>query len=93
MYYLTDIPDDIDVLKLGWTRTKNKRLEKITDRLDRRITYGAHSYIVFNKYYDAYLHRFNKRPNADDYVINSWCYNIYTTNKCLFIQLNSENTK
>lgn len=86
---LNDIPDDVDMIKLGYTKINNKNKPI---NIDNRFysdaqTYGSHAYIVFKKYYKIYQKLFNIDAVADMLLMNS-NNNILTPIDNLFIQYN-----
>lgn len=88
-YYLTDIPDDAEILKLGIsvvTHSNNAKL--IGNKFIKNIrTWGSHAYIVFKSYYDKYFQLFKNDIICDSSVFNN-SDNIYVTKENLFIQRN-----
>ena len=93
-YYLTDIPEDLDCLRLGYSRTidrfaKEKAIS-IDSRFMQRNVYGSHSYIVFSKYYDSFLAIDDPLCLIDDLRINPYSgHKIFLTKEPLFIQWDS----
>lgn len=87
---LNNIPDNVDMIKLGYTKIKN--LNDLTVSNNKIFysdakTWGAHAYIIFKQYYSIYQKIFNKDPVADLSLMNS-TYNILTSKDNLFIQYN-----
>ena len=86
---LHDTPDDIDVMKLGWTVMRDKEYRTYSDKLlVNTNTFGAHAYVVFKKYYNSYVDQFEIDPGSDTLVLNNKNKKIYTTKENLFIQYN-----
>lgn len=88
------LPDDIDVLKLGWTAMRNQP-EALNDLfLANACTWGAHAYVIFNKYYQKALHIYSNDAGCDGLVLNNFKdSNILTTRKNLFIQFDVKQYK
>ena len=77
--YCTDIPDDADILKLGYTSERHR--QKMLYRDEKFVSInqkGSHAYIVFKKEYDRFLSdsiinpradimRFNPHPGVNSY--------------------------
>lgn len=88
-YYMSDIPDDTDVLKLGSIKTHS--VIKQRGKFEYSITRGTHAYIVFNRYYQRYIdtislgHIIVDHTATNAYKINK-DYNILNTKENLFIQ-------
>ena len=83
--YTSDLPEDISMLRLGWTVRRDNPVQAAPKYL-KCSTFGAHSYIVFKAGYQLYRQMSVKDVNADDYVFKM--PGSYTTAKNLFIQLN-----
>ena len=85
---LHDVPDDADMLVLGYNKLKS--LIRVNDRISKLsgFLWGSHAYVIFNKAYTDYLIRYNKNPQlvADDYF--GTMRNVYVVNSNLFIQSN-----
>lgn len=55
-YYLSNLNDNIGLLKLGWSKIPPKsKIRKVSDKMDITKSRGGHSYIVFNKNYDNFI--------------------------------------
>lgn len=92
-YYLSAIPNSIDVLKLGWTVRLNDDYTVFSKTLYKNFrTYGAHAYVVFKRYYNRYLQKSKIDPASDGDLINGHDVSAYTTIKNIFIQHNSIDT-
>ena len=89
-YYLSEIPVDSVVVKLGWTKLAKGAppAEKITDKWDKVKTRGAHSYIVFQKNYQKAIDILEQDNLIVDYSL--FAYKLATHDN-LFIQYNGEN--
>lgn len=97
-YYLSNLPDDLDCLRLGYTRTIDRfQKEKpisIDERFMQRNVFGSHSYVVFKKYYDAFLKKDDPTLIIDDARINPISGGkIYLTKEPLFIQYDLAGSK
>ena len=75
--WCADIPDDIDVLRLGYSGSSDPRKEnyignatRVTDCLIQKRFSGSQAYIVFNKYYDRFIEDNPKCPRCDFDKIN-----------------------
>lgn len=83
-YYLKDIPDNIDLLKLGhiefWDR------HNTTSKYIQQQTLGSHAYIIFKQYYEEFTRLFLKEQRIDRLCMNANNRNIFSTNELLFIQ-------
>ena len=88
--YLSNIPDDCDILKLGFTRPMDykEQTKSISNSFYVRKTLGAHSYIVFQKYYDCLLRTNYSDPTPDESKLNNTSAKIYNSTEPLFIQIN-----
>ena len=94
--YLKDIPEDVDLLKMGSSKSFTHQRQKFTEFLDKNSSFGSHSYIVCKRYYKKYKALFYKHPLCDGAPYNgSEFYTkisnnnlILSTNKPLFIQYN-----
>jgi len=88
--YLNNIPDDCDILKLGFTRPMDykEQTKSISNSFYVRKTLGAHSYIVFQKYYDCLLRTNYSDPTPDESKLNNTSAKIYNSTEPLFIQIN-----
>jgi GR25 family glycosyltransferase involved in LPS biosynthesis len=87
---LSNIPDDVDMIKLGYLIIKNKNdLNILNNKLfySNAKTTGSHAYIIFKKYYSIYQKIFNKNATADLLLMNSK-NNILTVKDNLFVQYN-----
>lgn len=89
-FYLNDVPDDCDVLKLGFTRPLDYKEQPnvISEKFYIRKTLGAQSYIVFQKYYDILLKTNYLDPTPDESKLNKKDARIYNSKEPLFIQIN-----
>lgn len=89
---LTDIPNEVDMIKLGYLSIRNNLLYLSSNKRFylNAITWGSHAYIVFKKYYQAYYKLFNIMPTADELLMNSYkySYNIFSSVNSLFSQYN-----
>lgn len=86
--YLENIPDNCDILKLGYTKQfgKSKVFNNNYCILD---AFGAHSYIVFKRFYNKYINMFNNCATSDNEIFVFYDKNVVlTTNENLFIQHN-----
>ena len=88
--YCTDIPDDADILKLGYTGERHHSFLLYKDdkfvSIDQK---GSHAYIVFQKEYERFLSDSIINPRADVYRFNP--HNGVKSYSCitpLFIQKN-----
>lgn len=83
---LNDIPNDLDILKLGQIYNSNV-ISNVNSKLIRyQNTYGSHAYIIFKKYYDKYIELWDTNFVADDLVLNDINSIIYSVKNILFIQ-------
>lgn len=89
--YLRDIPDDIDMLKIGYLNIMDRyKLESYNDLYySHAKTWGSHAYIIFRKYYKVYNELFKSNQVPDHLVMNNNDYKILTTKKKLFTQYNN----
>jgi hypothetical protein len=89
--YLSNIPDDIDAIRLGYLDGKPPSKAPIFefDHISSEFRYGSHAYIVFKKYYDKFLQASHDSPYADferlHYTEES---KVYVLKKSLFNQKN-----
>ena len=81
--YLSDIPDDCHMLKLGWCKSLPYQFDQ--RKYQQKSTLGSHSYIIFKPYYNQYLSKIYIDLTADLSCMNDDKY-IYVTNQPLFIQ-------
>lgn len=89
--YLTDLPNNLDILKLGIISTGDTQPIRQYGRLLKyKQSYGAHAYIVFQQYYSNYFEKmkFNSNLVADNDLVNDIYRNIYSTQDVLFTQKN-----
>lgn len=90
-HYLSCIPNDTDILVMGWSFLKSKPINysKMYDILKDEI-HGSHAYIIFEKAYDRYLKSYNEDPlKASDVMLTNFDNCItYKTKESLFIQYN-----
>lgn len=84
-YYLTDIPDDTDMIKFGHL-TQNTPCAASNNKFVRQKTLGSHAYLIFKKYYAQFAESFLVEQRIDRLCMNDTTKNIYSTNKLLFIQ-------
>lgn len=93
--YLTGIPDNCGILKLGLDSVYGVEKPVVSDGkyICGLKTWGCHAYIVFRRYYDEYFKRFEKNILCDYEVFNGG-REIYITAENLIIQRNiaSKNT-
>lgn len=55
-YYLSEIPDNTDMIKLGTLGNEGKWKKNISEKfIQCEYTWGSHAYIIFNRYYDDYI--------------------------------------
>lgn len=90
--YLTDIPDDTEVLKLGRMRVFANTKKLITDKFIKIKARGAQAYIVFKSGYKNIL----KYLYEKDCIIDMGALHLphsYATLDNLFIQYNGEDSK
>lgn len=83
--YLQHIPDDIHILKLGYSRPCNINDKDyfINNLYNTKKTFGAHAYIIFKNYYSEYFRIFSEHPFSDHQVFNS--DKSYSTKDIMFI--------
>ena len=84
-YYLTSIPNDVDLMKLGYLGIL-KTNRKIDQKFIDAKTLGSHSYVVFNRFYQTYIDYSMSDISIDRSSMNVETANILTTNELLFIQ-------
>lgn len=90
---LQGIPDDCDILKLGWSRIYNKK-EDLSQKFNREPqSYGTFAYIVFKKYYKEYFRNFEKSYISDHIVMNNDNVHLYHVQQKLFSYYNSASDK
>lgn len=92
-FFLNDIPDNIDVLRLGWTSVRDYCPDNIrgiaNEKIHQKDICGSHAYIVFQKYYEDFILTSRLNPRADFKRINpDKTHFIYSTKKQLFVQEN-----
>ncbi len=89
--YLSQIPDDADIVSLGVSRIKGQQqnVSVYFSKVDGEVN-GSQSYIIFKKAYNRYIDYYNSHQNvASDVIMNTFsCCNFYRTNENLFIQYN-----
>lgn len=78
------LPDDIDMLKLGWLCQKNKHA--VDNHFCKAETFGSHAYVIFRKYYQMFQNIATKFFCTDVDAMNDNNYNILCTNELLFMQ-------
>lgn len=93
-YYIENIPDDLDCLRFGYSRVIDRFIKEkpivIDKRYIQRNVYGSHAYIIFSKYYDAFLENSDPLCIIDDIRLNPYSkHKIYLTKEPLFIQYDS----
>ena len=93
-----NIPDDTDVLRLGYIYTHTPRAHNyignakvIDDNLIQGWFAGSHAYIVFSKYYDRFIEKNKLCPRCDYGKINpSEDKVVYDLKESVFRQCNIE---
>lgn len=64
--YCTDIPDDVDIFKLGYLRARqSSKIEYEDNKYISINQMGSHAYIVFKKNYDTFIAQTAICPRAD----------------------------
>ena len=90
---LTGIPDDCDILKLGWSRIYNGKTTLNNKFNADPRSYGTFAYIVFKKYYESYFKNFEKSYISDHIVMNSSNVKLYHVQQKLFSYYNAKTDK
>jgi len=85
-----DIPDDANVLVLGWSRIFGEPV-KISSEIERLTdtNFGSHAYVIFRNAYDRIIEYYNSHTGtAADLILTQFSGNegIYKTRENLFIQ-------
>ena len=86
---LNEIPDDCDMIKLGYITIKNKQMLKYKS-ICIADTLGSHAYVIFNTMYDKYVELANTNITIDLISMNDPGSKIYTVVSPLFIQFDDE---
>lgn len=96
-YYCSDIPDETDILRLGYCEpcfrpTRKSDVENAIPHSDKFIVKnisGSHAYIVFKRHYDRFLETNKDNPRCDFDKINpSPDKNVFALKESLFNQIN-----
>lgn len=81
---LQDLPEDIDMLKLGWLCKKD--VINFNQKLCHAYTFGSHAYVVFKCCYETFQKNATKFFITDTFPMNDPACHIYCTNDMLFVQ-------
>lgn len=81
---LHQLPDDIDMLKLGWLCKSN--IVDMHNGLQCAQTFGSHAYIVFSKHYKRFQDNTTRLFITDTFPMNDPSSNILCASQLLFIQ-------
>jgi GR25 family glycosyltransferase involved in LPS biosynthesis len=88
--YLTGIPDDCDILKIGWSGVY-KNENSFQQKFNRQPkSWGTFAYVIFKRYYKRYFENFKKSYISDHDVMSSDSVNTYHTRQRLFYYYNQE---
>ena len=88
--YLTGIPDDCDILKLGWSNVYQNN-DKFCQKFNAQPkSWGTFAYVVFKKYYKRYFENFEKSYISDHDVMRSDSVKTYHTRQRLFYYYNQD---
>lgn len=90
-WYLTNIPDNVGLIKLGWSKIpiKSPRPKIVSEKFNISKTRGGHAYIVFREYYEKLINTLEQEDILID--MKSFAYKM-TTNHNLFVQYNGDDT-
>lgn len=86
---LNEIPNDCDMIKLGYITIKNKQILKYKN-ICIADTLGSHAYVIFNTMYDKYVELANINMTIDLTSMNDHNSKIYTSINPLFIQFDDK---
>lgn len=88
--FLTNIPGDCDILKLGWSRVYKGKIDISKKYSCEAKSWGTFAYIIFKKYYQSYFNQFEKSYISDHTVMNNNAVKIYHTSEQLFTFYNEK---
>ena len=93
-FYCSDIPDNVDIFKLGYLRERtNSKILYEDDKFIGINQMGSHAYIVFKKNYDRFIAETVMCPRADFFRFNMHDgMNSYSPKISLFKQVNVPGT-
>ena len=93
--YCSNVPDDTDVLRLGWFLSSRERMnqaplpEPVFDHFIVKRFPGSHAYVVFKKFYKRFLESNKHQPRCDlDKINPSPDKTVYALKEPLFVQQN-----